>query len=63
MTLQNIVAHCLHLYTLDSMIMKLPKKTDHLSAFELEKICHLLQCDRDEFLNLKKIAHEIAENL
>ena len=61
MTLQNIVAHCLHLYTLDSMIMKLPKKTDHLSAFELEKICHLLQCDRDEFFEFEKIAHEIAE--
>lgn len=42
--------------------MKLPKKTDHISAFEQEKLCHLLQCDKNELLEFEKIAHEIAES-
>ena len=42
--------------------MKLPKKTDHMSAFEQEKLCHLLQCDKNELLEFEKISHEIAES-
>ncbi len=41
--------------------MKLPKKTDSISTFELEKLCHLLQCDKAEFQEFEKLAHDIAE--
>lgn len=41
--------------------MKAPKKTDSLSSFELEKICHLLQCDKNEFYEFEKLASEISE--
>ena len=41
--------------------MKLPKKTDNISPFEMEKLCHLLQCDKTELLEFEKLAHDIAE--
>ena len=41
--------------------MKVPKKTPLLSQFEIEKLCHLLQCDKDELFDFEKLAYEISE--
>ena len=42
-------------------VMKVPKKTPLLSQFEIEKLCHLLQCDKDELFDFEKLAYEISE--
>ncbi len=41
--------------------MNVPKKTPFLSPFEIEKLCHLLQCDKEELFNFEKLADEISE--
>jgi len=41
--------------------MKVPKKTADFSPFEIEKLCHLLECDKDELFNFEKLACEISQ--
>ena len=41
--------------------MNVPKKTPLLSQFEIEKLCNLLQCDKDELFDFEKLAYEISE--
>jgi hypothetical protein len=43
------------------MHMNIPSKTQHLNAFEIEKLCHLLECDKQELLEFETLANQIAE--
>ena len=38
------------------MHMNIPSKTQHLNAFEIEKLCHLLECDKQELLEFETLA-------
>ena len=40
--------------------MNIPSKIKHLSAFEIEKLCNLLECDQQELLEFEKLALQIA---
>lgn len=42
--------------------MNVPKKTTDLNQFEIEKLCHLLQCDKNEIIDFEKMAEEIFES-
>ena len=40
--------------------MNIPSKIQHLSSFEIEKLCHLLECDQQELVEFEKLALQIA---
>ena len=40
--------------------MNIPSKTQNLSSFEIEKLCHLLECDQQELVEFEKLALQIA---
>ena len=41
--------------------MNIPSKTQHLSNFEIEKLCHLLECDKHELEEFEKMANQVAD--
>ena len=41
--------------------MNIPSKIQHLSSFEIEKLCHLLECDQQELVEFEKLALQIAD--
>ncbi|MAD49907.1 MAG: hypothetical protein CMC95_01185 [Flavobacteriales bacterium] len=41
--------------------MNIPSKTQYLNNFEIEKLCHLLECDKQELEEFEKIANQIAD--
>ncbi|MEC8273370.1 MAG: hypothetical protein VXZ76_00865 [Bacteroidota bacterium] len=40
--------------------MNIPSKTQNLSSFEIEKLCNLLECDKQELVEFEKLALQIA---
>jgi len=43
------------------IVMNVPSKIESLGSFEVEKLCHLLQCEKAELFEFEKIANEIVE--
>lgn len=41
--------------------MNIPNKTQNLSTFEIEKLCHLLECDKKELEQFEAQAFQIAK--
>ena len=41
--------------------MNIPSKIQHLRSFEIEKLCHLLECDQQELVEFEKLALQIAD--
>ena len=41
--------------------MNIPNKTQNLNQFEIEKLCHLLECEKKELEQFESIAFQIAE--
>ena len=41
--------------------MNIPSKIQQLSSFEIEKLCHLLECDQQELVDFEKLALQIAD--
>lgn len=41
--------------------MNIPSKIQNLSSFEIEKLCHLLECDQQELVEFEKLALQIAD--
>jgi hypothetical protein len=58
----NKLAYFLN-YTLliNNTIMNIPNKTQNLGQFEIEKLCHLLECDKEELEQFEALAFQIAE--
>ena len=40
--------------------MNIPSKTQNLNSFEIEKLCNLLECDKQELVEFEKLALQIA---
>ena len=40
--------------------MNIPSKTKNLNSFEIEKLCNLLECDKQELVEFEKLALQIA---
>ena len=40
--------------------MNIPSKIQNLNSFEIEKLCNLLECDKQELVEFEKLALQIA---
>ena len=41
--------------------MNIPSNIQHLSSFEIEKLCNLLECDQQELVEFEKLSLQIAD--
>lgn len=41
--------------------MNIPSKIQDLSNFEIEKLCNLLECDKQELEDFEKLANQVSD--